>query len=89
MKYAGFKYDFTLKEFLYMVFNKKRCPNCGMKMKKIKRAETRTGKEVNSEAHSFFAPDSLVKHYIYFFRCESCEKEYSLNELVKINYKNN
>ena len=51
---------------------------------KNKRYETVKGAEFNSKTEAFFIPNAKVKHYLYFFTCEKCGAEYSLNELVKM-----
>lgn len=84
MKHDAFRYDFTFKELIYFLFGKKVCPRCKGKMVKIKRYETVKGAEFNSKTEAFFIPNAKVKHYLYFFTCEKCGAEYSLNELIKM-----
>lgn len=82
MKHDAINYSFTPKEFKYMFFSRKICPQCGNKLKKRKEYETRVGKDINSKSNPFFVPSANVKCYIYSFVCCECGKTYSLSELA-------
>lgn len=83
MKHQGFEYDFTPREAAYLLFRKKICPKCGNRLHKKKRYETLKGSELNSKADPIFVQNANVKHYLYFFTCQQCGAEYTLNELAK------
>ena len=79
MKHYSFSYDFTFKVLQYLLFKKKICPKCNGKLIKRKGFETVRGSELNSNTEAFFVPSAKVKHYLYFFACEDCGSEFSLN----------
>ena len=83
MEHNAFRYDFTTKELVYFLFKKKICPKCGSQMIKSKGYETVEGNVFNSKTEAFFAPNAKVKHYLYFFTCQQCGSEFTLNELAK------
>lgn len=83
MKYQGFQYDFTLNELKYLFWGKKTCLDCGGGLKKVKRYETLTGAELNSTSDPIFAQNARIKHYIFYYICQSCGAEFSLEELAK------
>lgn len=80
----SFRYDFTTKELMYFVFGRKNCPNCGNKMKKIKKCEIVDGSKFNTNNVPLYIQGSKeVKHYYYVFSCPQCGAEYKLEELAK------
>lgn len=83
MEHQAFRYDFTWRELRYFCFSKKICPRCNGKMNKRKGFETAEGAKFNSKADPFFASNAKVKHYIYFFICQDCGRQYTLAELAK------
>ena len=87
MKHDAISYDFTFKEFQYLLFEKKTCPKCNGNLIKRKDYETVRGSELNSKTEAFFVPSAKVKHYLYFFDCENCGSEFSLKELAIKGYR--
>ena len=83
MKHDGIKYEFTVKELVYFLFSKKKCPNCGWRMNKRKEFETVTGAECNGSSDPIFYSHAKVKRYMYYFDCEKCGSAYTLQELAK------
>lgn len=81
MKHDAFGYSFTGKELIYKLFKKKICPVCGSTMVEIKTYQTKKGKELNRPNHKNFNPGATVKAYEYYYHCEKCNAQYSLNEL--------
>lgn len=81
MEHDAFRYEFTGNELSYFLFKKKICPKCGGKMIKSKGYETIEGRLVNRKSDGFFVPNAKVKRYLYFFTCQECGSEYTLNEL--------
>lgn len=86
MKMKAFRYDFTMKELYYFIFENKNCPKCGSKMQKNKRYEIVNGSIFNSKGSAFFIPNSKVKHYYYLFNCSNCGSQYTLKELANQKY---
>ncbi len=80
-KHDAFRYDFTMREFFYFLFAKKKCPKCGGIMDKKKEHETVKG--TNFSQRSVVYKNSQVKHYIYSFNCKECGSQYTLKELAK------
>lgn len=76
----AFSYRFTMREFFYFLFSKKKCPRCGGIMDKEKDYETVKGK--NFSKRSVVYHNQRVKHYIYRFSCKQCGAQYTLEELV-------
>lgn len=85
MKHKGVSYSFTGKELSYLLFKKKKCRNCNHKLVKIKKYETKLGKDLNSKSDPIFISNANVKSYYYIFKCENCGKEYTLEELANKN----
>ena len=83
MKQQAFSYDFTMKELIYFLFKKKRCPDCGGKMTKNKRHEIVEGSKINSGSDPFFVQNAKVKYYYYTYICSKCGSEYKLTDLVR------
>ncbi len=83
MEHKGFQYDFTPSELRYLLFGKKRCPRCGGQLVKRKGFESVKGEQLNTGSDALFIPNAQVKHYLYFFTCQSCGREYTLEELAK------
>ncbi len=79
----AFRYDFTMKELKYYLFNKKICPKCNHKMIKSKVYEIVNGSTFNSKSSAFFVPNSKVKHYYYLYKCSNCGVKYTLKELAE------
>lgn len=79
----GFRYEFTGNELSYFLFKKKKCPQCGGKMKKNKCAETVDGSRYNTASVPLYIRGRVVKHYFYSFSCEKCDAEFTLSELAK------
>ena len=52
-------------------------------MTKNKGYETVEGNVFNTKTEAFFDPNAKVKHYLYFFTCQQCGSEFTLNELAK------
>lgn len=50
MKHLGISYSFTGKELSYLLFKKKKCKNCNHKLVRIKKYETKLGRELNSKS---------------------------------------
>lgn len=78
----AFRYDFTMKELKFYLFNKKNCPKCDYKMIKSKDYEIVNGSTFNSRGSAFFIPNSKVKHYYYLYNCSNCGTQYTLKELA-------
>lgn len=70
----GFRYEFTFKELLYFLFGKKECPFCKGSLVKVKVFEM-------GISDSRFNFGRKIKQYSYRYKCKSCRKEYSLEEL--------
>lgn len=83
MEHKGFRYDFTMKEIKYFLFNRKICPKCGGKLEKGKGYETVDGSTFYTRANMFFAPNVKVKHYFYIYKCQQCGSEHMLSDLAK------
>lgn len=80
-KHDGFVYEFTMREFFYFMFCKKKCPNCNGELEKKKDYETVKG--TNFSKRSVVYLKQRVKHYIYKFTCKQCGSQYTLEELAK------
>lgn len=83
MKYQGFQYSFTMKELRYLLARKKTCPYCQGALHKIKTFRAATSDECNEGHRLFFAPNTIVKKYEYFYKCERCGREMPLKELAE------
>ena len=83
MAHDAFRYDFTGKELVYLLFRKKICPKCNCRMIKRKGYETVYGAAFNKKIDAFFTPNAKVKHYLYFFTCPNCGAQFTLSELSK------
>lgn len=79
----GVAYEFTPKEFFYLMFKKKVCPKCGGKMTKNKRCEIVNGSQFKHEVDDLNLSLYDVKHYFYTFTCEDCGAEFELSQLLK------
>lgn len=82
----GFNYEFTKKELKYLLFAKKNCPLCG------KRMEKRTSQNiVYGNYTGFFTkkkteePDWFIRKKRVSYFCNSCKKEFSLQNLAHEN----
>ena len=84
MEHDAFRYDFTIKELMYFLFNKKRCPKCNGKMMKSKEFESVKGAEFNIKTETFFVPSASVKHYIYVYTCQNCGSKFKLSKLSEL-----
>lgn len=82
MEHKGFQYDFTPEELKYFLFGKKRCPHCGGELLKEKGYETVKGEELNTRSDPIFIQNAPIKHYLYYFICQSCGRRFSLHELA-------
>ena len=78
----GFRYEFTGKELVYFLFGRKKCPECGTKMKKTKRFRTVDGAKFNTASVPLYIKGRKIKEYYYLFICDKCGSEYELKDLV-------
>ncbi len=83
MSEKGFRYEFSRKEFMYFLFKKKICPNCGGLLKKNKNFETVDGSTFDTVSVPLYIKGREVKRYFYSFTCHKCNSSYELSELVK------
>lgn len=83
MEHDAFRYDFTFREMLYLLFGSKKCPKCKGRMTRHKAFESVKGREFNSRSAAPFHQEANVKHYYYVYACTSCGASYKLEELVK------
>lgn len=90
-KVIGGAVTLTPKEERYLLFGKKKCLNCGGKLKKYKKFILVHSQKIN-ESHDLhwgakqtgrFA-DGQMKDYYYEFACLQCEKVYSLEYLANL-----
>lgn len=81
-KHDAFRYDFTPREFLFFLFGKKTCPECGGPMGRVKLREHVKGREFNTRSSAPFHADADVLHYRYEYRCGRCGRTYSLEQLA-------
>lgn len=79
----AFVYQFSAKEFSYLLFKKKTCPNCGGKLTKQKCSEIVDGAQFDSASAPLYTKRPGVKHYYYTFTCENCGAKFSLTDLTK------
>lgn len=79
----AFRYDFTMKELKYFLFNKKNCPKYNHKMIKSKDYGIVNTSTFNSRGSAFFIPNSKVKHYYYLYNCSNCGFQYTLKALTE------
>lgn len=82
-KHDAFRYDFTPREFLFLLFGKKTCPVCGGPMERVKLRETMKGREFNTRSSAPFHAGANVLRYRYAYRCRCCDRTYSLERLAK------
>lgn len=75
MKRKGVKMVFKPNEFKYFLFNKKICPHCKEKLKRIVKKEY-----VGKEATVMSSPLDMYELKNYYY-CDFCKQEYSLTEL--------
>ncbi len=80
---SAFVYQFTVKEFSYLLFKKKICPKCGGKMRKQKCSEIVDGARFDSASAPLYTKRREVKHYYYSFTCKHCGEKFILTDLVK------
>ena len=80
---SAFVYQFTAKEFFYLLFKKKICPKCGGKMTKQRCSEIVDGARFDSASAPLYTKRPDVKHYYYTFTCEDCSAKFTLTDLVK------
>ena len=81
----SFRYDFTMKELKYFLFNKKNCPKCNHKMIKSKGYELIDGSKISTVSTPLYIQGRKdVKHYHYLFNCSNCGTQYTLKELAEI-----
>jgi hypothetical protein len=83
MEHQAFRYNFTISEFIYLLFKKKRCPKCGAIMEKKREYRSVEGRKINSKADPFFVSNAKVKDYYYSFYCQQCGSCYTIKELAK------
>ncbi len=55
METKSFRYDFTMKELKYYLFNKKNCPKCKSKMTKSKQYEVVDGSNLSTASTSQYS----------------------------------
>ena len=80
----AFRYDFTMKELKYLLFNKKNCPKCNHKMVKSKGYELIDGSKISTMSTPLYIQGKKdVKHYHYLFNCSNCGSQYTLKELAE------
>ena len=82
MKHKGFQYDFSPEELKYFLFGKKRCPHCEGELLREKAFETVNSRELNTRSDPIFVQDVPIKHYLYYYTCQSCGHRFSLHELA-------
>ena len=63
--------NYWVKRSIYVQINQSRIP-CNISV---------SGENAKSTGN--FVPSAKEKHYLYFFDCEKCGSEFSLNEMVK------
>lgn len=80
---SAFVYQFTAKEFSYLLFKKKIGPRCSGKMTKQKCSEIVDGARFESASSPLYTRRREVKHYYYTFTCENCGAKFTLTDLVK------
>ncbi len=83
MAVQAFTYDFTIKELVYFVFKKKKCPKCGNRMEKSKCYEIVDGSIFDTNSVPLYIQGSQVKRFFYSFTCQKCGAEFTLSELSK------
>lgn len=84
MSHQAFRYEFSARELMYLLFRKKSCPECGGRMEKVKGYETKLGSDFHSSGRGmFFADNDRVKHYQYAYHCHQCGSQFTLQELAK------
>lgn len=81
-KHDAFRYDFTPRELLFLLFGKKTCPACGCPMERVKLHETVKGREFNTRSSAPFHAGADVLRYRYTYRCGRCGRTYSLERLA-------
>ena len=80
----SFRYEFTMKELKYYLFNKKKCPKCQNKMIKSKGYELVNGSIFNSASTPLYIQGrDKVKHYHDLFNCSKCGSQYTMKELAE------
>ena len=77
MERKGVRMVFKPKEFKYFLFNKKSCPYCGGKLKRIVKKEY-----VGVDFTAMTAPLDMYE-FRNFYCCNICNREYSLAELAE------
>lgn len=79
----AFSYDFTVKEMMYLLFKKKKCPQCGGDMQKVKHSEIVDGSTFKSNSAPLYIVGRKVKKYYYCYVCQGCNANYTLSELAE------
>ena len=82
---SSYGIEFTGKEMLYFFFKKKKCPVCGEMMKRENKVESLGEGVDNAELGKYYSGE---RHEVtLFYRCQKCDKLYSIGELSGITRK--
>ncbi|QOX62385.1 hypothetical protein FRZ06_02925 [Anoxybacterium hadale] len=73
-----YKSSLSPKELFILLFHKKDCPYCGLKLKR-KKGITKMNEGIEKISHTYLYGDVYNKKI--FFRCEDCNKNFDINEL--------
>lgn len=90
-KVVGKALSLTPKEARYLIFGKKKCLNCGGKLKKCKKFALVDSQEINDSHNMYWGAkqtgrfaDGQMKDYYYEFACPLCGEVYSLEYLANL-----
>lgn len=74
--------DHTFTELLKLLFTKKTCPTCNIRLKRQRKTRTASGwsKETGEPGVLWFENKHI---YRYHYRCPKCSKKIELSELGK------
>jgi thioredoxin-related protein len=73
-----YKSSLSPEELFILIFYKKDCPYCGLKLKR-KKEITKINEGIEKISHTYLYGDIYNKKI--FFRCENCNKNFNINEL--------
>lgn len=83
---VGFKY--INNAFFYTIFKKHYCPDCNVKLKRIKKSKIVNSKSPEAKYYDFSSPDGYFVGDVKFiwkdFKCPKCEIEIPVDEMRKI-----
>lgn len=81
---AAFRLQLEPEEYTYLLFKRKKCPRCGGAMTKHLRNEVVNGSKFTARTEETYVKGSnKVNNYFYFFTCNRCNSEFTLNELTR------